>query len=209
MAAGRARAASQAANHRIFGSKHASDPEPMDRRFCTRLRELGYVEERNVVIEYRWAEGHTERFAAFVTEFVRLRVDVIVTHGTAVPAAKAATAVIPIVFALANDPVGRGLVPSLARPGGNVTGLSLQSTDLTGKRLELLREVLPDFRRLAILDNIGFPGAALEAAEAQVAARALGMETVIFDIRRTEDIAPAFDLSRAARTRFISRATHS
>lgn len=161
--------------------------------FVKRLRELGYVEGRNVVIEYRWAEGHTERFAEFVTEFARLRVDVIVTHGTAVPAAKAATAVIPIVFALANDPVGRGLVASLARPGGNVTGLSLQSTDLTGKRLELLREVLPDFRRLAILANTGFPGAALETTEVQAAARALGMETATFDIRRAEDIAPAFD----------------
>src|SRR5262249_30054034 len=110
-----------------------------------RLRELGWIEGRTVAIEYRWAEGSTERFG----EFVRLKVDVIVTVGGAVLAAKEVTSVIPIVFAAANDPVGTGLVPSLARPGGNVTGLSSQAADLAGKRLELLREVIPGLRHLA------------------------------------------------------------
>jgi putative tryptophan/tyrosine transport system substrate-binding protein len=112
--------------------------------FVQRLRELGWIESRNVAIEYRWAEGRTERLAEFAAEFVRLKVDVIVTSATPpVLAAKKATSVIPIVFAAVGDPVGTGLVTSLARPGGNVTGLSLQATDLAGKRLELLREVLP------------------------------------------------------------------
>ena len=114
-----------------------------------------------------------------MTEFVRLKVDVIVTHGTAVPSAKEATTVIPIVFAVANDPVGRGLVASLARPGSNVAGLSLQSTNIAGKRF--LREVLPDFRRLAILANVDFPGTAREISEVQAAARVLGIETATFD----------------------------
>ena len=117
-----------------------------------RLRELGWIEGRTVAIEYRWAEGRNERFAEIAAEFVRLKVDVIVTYGTPpVIAAKQATSVIPIVFAVMGDPVGTGLVASLARPGGNVTGLSNQSTDLAGKRLELLREVVPGLRRLADL----------------------------------------------------------
>ena len=116
-----------------------------------RLRELGWIEGRTIAIEYRWSEGRPERNAEIAAEFVRLKVDVIVTFGTAVPTVKQATAVIPIVFALAHDPVGGGLVASLARPGGNVTGLSIQATDLAGKRLELLREVVPRLRRLAIM----------------------------------------------------------
>ena len=120
-----------------------------------RLRELGWIESRNVTIEYRYAEGRSERYAEFADEFVRLKVDIIVTSGTAaVIASKQATSLIPIVFALAGDPVGSNLVASLARPGGNVTGLSLQKTDLADKRLELLREVVPGFRRLAIMANI-------------------------------------------------------
>jgi putative ABC transport system substrate-binding protein len=116
--------------------------------FAQRLRELGWVEQRTVAIEYRWAEGKVERFAEIAAEFVRLNVDIIVTYGTpAVVEAKRATSVIPIVFALAGDPVGSGLVESLARPGGNVTGLSLQQTDSVGKRLELLREIVRGFRR--------------------------------------------------------------
>src|SRR4029077_20675888 len=119
--------------------------------FVQRLRELGWIEGRTLAIEYRWAEGSPERFGEIAAEFVRLKVDVIVTVGGAVLAAKQATSVIPIVFAVAADPVSSVLVASLARPGGNVTGLSLQQTDAAGKRLELLREVLPDFRRLAIM----------------------------------------------------------
>jgi putative ABC transport system substrate-binding protein len=162
--------------------------------FVQRLRELGWIESRNVAIEYRWAEGRTERLAEFAAEFVRLKVNVIVTSATPpVLAAKKATSVIPIVFAAVGDPVGIGLVTSLAQPGGNVTGLSLQATDLAGKRLELLREVVPGLRRLAIMANAGAPPAVLEMAEVQRTARALGLEVVASEIRRPEDIAPAFE----------------
>ncbi len=162
--------------------------------FVQRLRELGWIEGRNVAIEYRWAEGRDERFAEIAAEFVRLKVDVIVTSGTpTVVAAKQATSVIPIVFATAGDPVGTGLVASLARPGGNVTGLSVQITDLAGKRLELLREVVPGLRRLAIMGNVGNPATVLEMAEARAAAQTLGLEVATFEIRRAEDIAPAFE----------------
>jgi putative ABC transport system substrate-binding protein len=162
--------------------------------FVQRLRELGWTEDRNVAIEYRWAEGRTERLAEFAAEFVRLKVDVIVTSATPpVIAAKQATSVIPIVFAAVGDPVGTGIVNSLARPGGNATGLSIQATDLAGKRLELLHEVAPGLRRLAIMANPGAPPAVLEMAEAQTTARALGLEIVASEIRRPEDIAAAFE----------------
>ena len=160
--------------------------------FVQQLRELGWIEGRTVAIEYRWAEGRNERFAEIVAEFVRLKVDIIVTQGTApVIAAKQATSVIPIVFASAGDPVGNNLVASLARPGGNVTGLSSQSTDTAAKRLELLREVVPRLRRLAIMANVGNSFAVLEVREVQAAARTLGLEDAIFEIRRAEDIVPA------------------
>jgi putative ABC transport system substrate-binding protein len=159
-----------------------------------RLRELGWIEGRTIAIEYRWAEGSRERAAEIAAEFVRLKVDVIVTSATVVViAAKQATSVIPIVFAAASDPVGTGLVASLARPGGNVTGLSLQFTDLAGKRLELLRTVLPDLRRLAILANASSPATALEVAEVQAMARTFGLEVAAPEVRQTEDIAPAFE----------------
>jgi putative tryptophan/tyrosine transport system substrate-binding protein len=174
--------------------------------FVQRLRELGWIEGRTVMIEYRWAEGRGEHFAEIAAEFVRLKVDVIVTVGGAVLAAKQATSVIPIVFAVAADPVGSGLVGSLARPGGNVTGLSLQQTDAAGKRLELLREVLPDFRRLAIMANVGYPAAVLDMNEVQVAARKLGLEVVDkLEIRKAEDVAPAFDaLKGGAQVLYVS-----
>jgi putative ABC transport system substrate-binding protein len=166
--------------------------------FARRLRELGWIEGRTVAIEYRWAEGHSERFAEIATEFVLLNVSVIVTAGTeAVLAARQATSVIPIVFGTASDPVGSGLVTSLARPGGNVTGLSNQSADLAGKRLELLREVLPGLRRLAIMANIGSPAGVLEMGDVQAAARTLGIEVAPLEIRRAEDIAPAFAALKA------------
>lgn len=158
-----------------------------------RLRELGWIEGRTVAIEYRWAEGRSERYAEIAAELVGLKVDAIVTAGGAVVAVKQATSVIPIVFAVVNDPVGSGLVASLARPGGNVTGLSLQSSDLAGKRLELLREVVPGLRRLAIMANAGYPAAALETGEVQATAHTLALHVVTFEIRRAEDIAPAFD----------------
>jgi putative ABC transport system substrate-binding protein len=160
--------------------------------FAERLRALGWVENRNVAIEYRWAYGRTEAYREIAAEFVRLKVDVIVTSGTAaVTAAKQATSVIPIVFAAAGDPVGTGLVASLARPGGNVTGLSLQQTDLAAKRLELLREFVPGLRRLAILANTASAGAVLDMREVDATARALGLNPLVLEIQRAEDIAPA------------------
>jgi ABC transporter substrate binding protein len=158
-----------------------------------RLHELGWIEGRTVAIEYRWAEGRDERYTEIAAEFVRLKVDVIVTSGAAVIAAKRATSVIPIVFAVAVDPVGSGMVASLARPGGNVTGLSVQQTETGSKRLELLREVLPGLRRLAIMANVGYPAAVLESGEVQAAARKLGIEVDMLEIRRAEDVAPAFE----------------
>ena len=161
--------------------------------FLQRLRELGWIEGRTVTIEYRWAEGRDARFAVIAAEFVRLKVDVIVSTGAALLPAKEATSAIPIVFAIAADPVGSGLVASLAQPGGNVTGLSLQQTDVAGKRLEMLREIFPDLRRLGIMANVGGSTAAIEVGEAEAAARGFGLETVALEIRRVEDIAPAFD----------------
>jgi putative tryptophan/tyrosine transport system substrate-binding protein len=160
--------------------------------FAQRLHELGWIEGRTVAIEYRWAEGRSERFAEIAAEFVGLKVGVIVTGGTEVViAAKQATSIIPIVFAAAGDPVATGLAESLARPGGNVTGLSNQSADLAGKRLELFREVVPNLSRLAIMANTGSPIAVLEMDEVQEAARTLGLDVAAFEIRRAEDIAPA------------------
>jgi ABC-type uncharacterized transport system substrate-binding protein len=162
--------------------------------FVQRLRELGWVDGRNVAIEVRWAEGRSERFAEIAAELVRLKVDVILTHNTPpVLAAKQATSVIPIVFASAGDPVGTGVVASLARPGGNVTGLSSQTSDTSAKRLELLREVVPNLRGLAIMGNVGNPLTVLEMGEVQAAARTLGVEVATRDIRRADDIAPVFD----------------
>ena len=162
--------------------------------FMQRLRELGWIEGRTITIEYRWSEGRAERFVQIAAEFVRLKVDLIVTSGTPqVLAAKQATTVIPIVFATAGNPVANGLVASLARPGGNVTGLSSQTHDLAGKRLELLREVVPSLRRVAILANVGNPVSVLELGEAHAAARALGLEVAALEIRRSEDIGLAFE----------------
>ena len=162
--------------------------------FVQRLRELAWIDGRNLAIEYRWAEGRNERYAESAAEFVRLKVDVIVTVATpATLAAKQATMVIPIVFAAASDPVGTGLVASLARPGGNITGLANQISDTGGKKLELLREVVPGLRRLAIMANVGNPASVLDMGEAQATARALGLEVTTSEIRRAEDISPAFD----------------
>jgi putative tryptophan/tyrosine transport system substrate-binding protein len=163
--------------------------------FVQRLRELGWIEGRTVAIEYRWAEGREERFAEIAAEFVRFKVDVIVTSGTpAVMASKKATSVIPIVFATAGDPVGTGLVASLAHPGGNATGLSNQMVDTGGKKLELLREVVPSLSRLAVMGNVGNPLSVLEMREVQAAASTLGLEVHTLEIRRAQDIAPAFEV---------------
>jgi putative tryptophan/tyrosine transport system substrate-binding protein len=170
---------------------------PWTAAFVAHLRELGWIEGRTIAIEYRWSEGRTERYAEIAAEFVRLNVDVIVTVGSAVPTVKQATAVIPIVFAVAIDPVGSGLVASLAKPGGNVTGLSLQATNLAGKRLELLREIVPQLRRLGIIFNVGNAQPVLEMGETQAAARMLGLDVAPLVIQRAEDIATAFAAVKA------------
>jgi putative ABC transport system substrate-binding protein len=163
--------------------------------FVQRLRELGWIEGRTITIEYRWADGREERSPELAAELVRLKVDIAVTSGTlAVMALKHATSAIPIVFATAGDPVANNLVASLARPGGNATGLSILSADLAGKRLELLREVVPNLRRLAIMGNIGNPFAVLELGEVQAAAGKLGLEVDTLEIRSAQDIAPAFEV---------------
>src|SRR5262245_2420586 len=175
--------------------------------FVQRLRELGWVEGRTLVIEYRWGEGRPERYAEFAAEFIQRKVDVILAGATeAAVAAKQATSVIPIIFPAAGDPVGSRLVASLARPGGNITGLSIQATDLAGKRLEILREVFPDLRRLAVMANIDFSAAAFERTEIDAAARTLGLEIVPLPIRRTEDIASAFDGLEARAQAFYATA---
>ena len=163
--------------------------------FVQRLSELRWVVGNTVAIEYRWAEARNDRFAELAAEFVRLKVDAIVTAGTpSVLALMQATSAIPIVFVAVGDPVANGLVKSLGRPDGNVTGLSNQTRDLAGKRVELLREVIPGFRRLAILANVGNVAVVLEMRDAQAAARTLGYEVIIMEIRRAEDIAPAFEM---------------
>jgi putative ABC transport system substrate-binding protein len=180
-----------------FLGSNASAWRPWTDAFAGRLRELGWIEGRTIAIEYRWNEGRPERVAEIAAEFVRLNVDVIIANGTAVSTVKQATSAIPIVFPVAVDPVGGGLVVSLARPGGNVTGLSDQQSDAAGKRLELLREVVPSLRRLAIMTNVGYPQAVLEMGEVQAAAHKLGIEVALLKIRRAEDIEPAFAAIKA------------
>jgi putative ABC transport system substrate-binding protein len=174
----------------FMGSTTAAAWTPYVAAFEERLRELGWIKGRTVAIDYRWGEGRSERFAEIAAKFVRRKVDVIVTSGTAAAAAMHATSVIPIVLAVANDPVGSGMVASLARPGGNVTGLSLQAPDLVGKRLELLREVRPDLRAVAIMAST-YPAALSEMDDVAAAARTLGIETRRLEVRRADDIAAA------------------
>jgi putative ABC transport system substrate-binding protein len=169
---------------------------PWTAAFVQRLRELGWIEGRTIAIEYRWSQGRPERDAEIAAEFVGRKVNVIVTHGAAAPTVKQATSVIPIVFAIALDPVGSGLVTNLARPGGNVTGLSRQSTDLGPKRLQYLRELVPRLRRLGIMAT-PILASELERDQVQTAARTLGIEVVPLEIRRAEDIAPAFAALKA------------
>jgi putative ABC transport system substrate-binding protein len=176
-----------------FLGTNATAWRPWTDAFEARLRELGWTAGRTVTIEYRWAEGRRDRYIEFAAEFVRLTVDVIVTPSSAVPAVVQATSTIPVVFALSADPLGAGLVKSLARPGGNVTGVSNEQADTASKRLGLLREVVPGLHRLAVLFNASFPEAVLEMNRVQAAARTLGIDVAPLEIRRAEDIAPAFD----------------
>jgi putative ABC transport system substrate-binding protein len=176
----------------FLGAGAASSWSAWTAAFEQRLGELGWTQGRTVAIEYRWGEGRTERFADIAAEFVKIKVDVIVTAGSAVPAVKRVTSVTPIVFAIATDPVGGGLVESLARPGGNVTGMSDQQADLASKRVEILREAIPALHRLAILANAGYHDSVVELVDVETAARRLGLEAIRLEIRRGEDVAPAF-----------------
>jgi putative ABC transport system substrate-binding protein len=161
--------------------------------FRQRLRDLGYVEGKNIVIEYRYAEGKFERLPDLAAELVRLKVDVIVTTSSAgIMAAKKASATTPIVFAAAADPVGTGIVSSLARPGGNITGLSLMAPDLDGKRLELLKEAFPNIVRVAFLWRTGGPRGNLALTEIEAAAKALGVKLLSLPVRSLDDFDSAF-----------------
>ena len=178
----------------LLGGGTAAAQSERTAAFVQRLRELGWVEGRTVAIEYRWAEGRADRAPEIIAEFLRLKVDVIIATSTSSAlAAKRATSATPVVFTGSTDPVGAGLVASLARPGGNLTGLSLQLIDITGKRLELLREIVPGFRRLAVLGVVGSPTFKLTLAEIQKLAPALDLEVAIQEVRRTDDIAPAIE----------------
>jgi putative tryptophan/tyrosine transport system substrate-binding protein len=185
----------------VIGFLGADTPSTSSRwvaAFVQRLSELGWTEGRTVAIEYRWAGGRSEPLSELATEFVKHKVDIIVTWTVApVLAAKQATSIIPIVFAVAADPVGTRLVASLARPDGNATGLSSQTTDLAAKRLEILREMSPALSRLAVIGNPGSASSGMQMHEVQQTARTLGIETILFEIRRSEDIAPAFEAFQA------------
>jgi len=176
----------------FLGANTPSTQKLSTEAFVQRLRELGWMEGRNLIIEYRWAEGRSDRIAGLLADLVGMHVDVILTHGAQnVIAAKQATTGIPIVFAAAGDPVGNNLVASLARPGGNVTGLSLQSNDLAGKRLDILRELVPGLHRLAFLANAANPNTMVEAGELQAVARTFGVDVVTSQIGHADDIAPS------------------
>jgi putative ABC transport system substrate-binding protein len=164
--------------------------------FVDRLGQLGWVDGRTVAIEYRWAEGKNENFVQIANEFVQLKTDIIVTSGAAGLAVKQATSVIPVVLALANDPVGGGLVANLSRPGGNITGLSLLTPEVAGKRIEIFRELLPGFRRIAVLADIGYPASKLEMDEVHSVGGRFGFETVPLEIRKIADIVPAVESQR-------------
>ena len=183
-------AAQQAAKTIGFlGASSADTAGPWVAAFVRRLRELGWIEGKNVTIEYCWAEARTERYSEIAAELASRNVDVIVTWASApVLAAKHTTTTIPIVFAAQMDPVGAGVVASLARPGGNVTGMSIQQTDTAGKRIELLREITPKLARLAVMANADAPGAMLEMQEVVKTARNLGLEAIPMEVRQADEI---------------------
>ena len=172
--------------------------------FAERLRDLGWIEDRTIVIEYRWSEGRPERVAEITAELVQRKPDVIITYGGAALVSKRATASIPIVFAIAIDPLGADLVQSLSRPGGNITGLSLQQTEFSGRRLELLRDVVPGLHRLAIMFDGGYRASVAEKEALQIMAHRLGLEATPYEIRRPEDIAPIFDAVKVGWTLSMS-----
>jgi len=183
-----------------------SSDDPMRLRrfeaFREGLRELGYVEGQSIVLEPRWAEGKYDRYPALAADLVRLKVDVIVAmSGAATQATQQTTRTVPIVMSLVMDPVGSGLVPSLAHPGGNVTGISMMAPDLVGKQLQVLKEVVPKVSRVALLRNPANPASAPWLREAEAAARALGLRLQTLEARNPQEIDSAF----AAMTRWVAR----
>ena len=169
-----------------------SPTDPLTEAFRQGLRDLGYVEGHNIHLEYRFAEGQYERLPALAAELVRLPVDVLVTDGPGAVAAKHATDRIPIVFAVFGQPVEEGLVASLAQPGGNVTGVSLMAPELVGKRLELLREIVPGIRRMAIVWNPGRPGHAIQVKATQAVAARVGLHLDVAEVRSPQEFERAF-----------------
>jgi ABC-type uncharacterized transport system substrate-binding protein len=190
--------AQQPGNQRLIGiiGADATVWRPWTAALIARLREVGWIEGETVAIEYRWATGRSDRVSEIAAEFERRKVDVIVTYGSAVTILRQTITSIPIVFAVAFDPVRGGLVQSLAHPAGNVTGVSIQQPDLVGKRLELLRQAIPQLRRLAILADAGYAEPMLEADRVKSTAQGLGLEAARLGIWRAEDIAPAFETLR-------------
>ena len=182
---------------RIGLIRPGSPPDPNAEAFLQGLRDLGYVEGRTIAIEYRWAQGSPERIPDLTAELVRLKVDVIVTSGQFALAAKQATSTIPIVMSVSADPVGSGLVASLARPGGNITGLTVMSPELSEKRMELLKEALPKLSRVAVLRDPGQPPTTLRRTEA--AARALGLRLQTLEVRDINDLEPALAAAKKGR----------
>jgi putative tryptophan/tyrosine transport system substrate-binding protein len=176
----------------LMNSANGAFGRPRAAAFQQELQRLGWIDDRNIAVEYRWGEDRFEQFAAIVADFVRLDVDVIVTIGTpATLRAKEATSVIPIVFVGSRDPVRTGLVASLERPGGNITGISNQNPNIAGGRIKLLQDIVPDLSRLAILANANDVSGALEVHDATQVAGALGIDVIASEIRLAEDIAPA------------------
>jgi putative ABC transport system substrate-binding protein len=192
--AARAQQASKLPTIGFMGANTPATQSEFTDAFVAGLRDLGWREGHNVIIEYRWGQGRVERFAEIAAEFVRLKVDLIFT-ATSAPAVAAmrATSVIPVVFAAVGDPVGAGLIASLARPGGNVTGTSSQTSDLLGKQLDLMREAVPALRRVAHMANVENPLVPADTEQFEAMAHRIGVETIKLQIRRKEDIAPALD----------------
>jgi ABC-type uncharacterized transport system substrate-binding protein len=184
----------------FLGATSPSDNTARVEAFRHGLRELGYVEGKNLIIEYRWAAGKTERLPDLAAELMRLKVEILVTAGpTVTRVVKQATSTIPIVMSFDNDPVGSGFVASLARPGGNITGLSALFPELSGKRLELLKEVVPTLSRMAVFGTSSQPGTAQTLKETEGAAAAFGVQLQSLDIRAPKDIDTAFQAARKAR----------
>jgi putative tryptophan/tyrosine transport system substrate-binding protein len=181
----------------IVGFVGATSPTiwaPYIAAFRDRMRELGWIDGQNIAFELRWAEGHEDRYAEFAAELIRLNARVILTSSTGpVIALKNATSTIPIVFAAAGDPVGTGLVSSLAHPGGNVTGLSNQQTDLAGRRLAFLQEIVPDIRRVGVMGNVTAPNVVLEMNAVVAAASKLGLDVVPVALSKADDIVPGME----------------